>query len=95
MGAGDALLLKVNQVRTLTEALDAAYRAFRHRYGVQVSERSGQTEDKWLADMVVALNAGQIKTGAAVGARELPSTTSFSELKRNSVTWLGTLEGPS
>lgn len=64
MGAADALLWKVNQVGTLTEALDAAYCAFRHGYGVQVSERSGQTEDTWLADMVVALNSGQIKTGA-------------------------------
>lgn len=64
LGAGNALLWKVNQVGTLTEALDAAYCAFRHGYGVQVSERSGQTEDTWLADMAVALNAGQIKTGA-------------------------------
>jgi enolase len=64
MGAADTLLWKVNQVGTLTEALDAAYCAFRHGYGVQVSERSGQTEDTWLADMAVALNAGQIKTGA-------------------------------
>ncbi len=64
MGAADALLWKVNQVGTMTEALDAAYCAFRHGYGVQVSERSGQTEDTWLADLTVALNAGQIKTGA-------------------------------
>ncbi len=64
MGAANALLWKVNQVGTLSEALDAAYCAFRHGYGVQVSERSGQTEDTWLADMSVALNAGQIKTGA-------------------------------
>jgi len=64
MGAANALLWKVNQVGTLTEALDAAYCAFRHGYGVQVSERSGQTEDSWLADLTVALNAGQIKTGA-------------------------------
>lgn len=64
MGAADALLWKVNQVGTLTEALDAANLAFRYGYSVQVSERSGQTEDTWLADMVVALNSGQIKTGA-------------------------------
>jgi len=64
MGAANALLWKVNQIGTLTEALDAAYYAFRHGYGVQVSERSGQTEDAWLADMTVGLNAGQIKTGA-------------------------------
>jgi len=64
MGAANALLWKVNQIGTLTEALDAAYCAFGHGYGVQVSERSGQTEDTWLADMAVGLNAGQIKTGA-------------------------------
>ena len=64
MGAANALLWKVNQIGTLTEALDAAYCAFGYGYGVQVSERSGQTEDTWLADMAVGLNAGQIKTGA-------------------------------
>ncbi len=64
MGAANALLWKVNQIGTLTEALDAAYYAFRYGYGVQVSERSGQTEDTWLADMAVGLNAGQVKTGA-------------------------------
>jgi len=64
MGAANAMLWKVNQVGTLTEALDAASYAYRHGYGVQVSERSGQTEDTWLADMAVGLNAGQIKTGA-------------------------------
>lgn len=64
IGAANALLWKVNQVGTLTEALDAAYRAFRNGYAVQASERSGQTEDPWLADLTVALGTGQIKTGA-------------------------------
>jgi enolase len=64
IGAANALLWKVNQIGTLSEALDAAEFAYKHGYGVQVSERSGQTEDTWLADMAVALNAGQIKTGA-------------------------------
>jgi enolase len=64
MKAANALLWKVNQVGTLSEALDAADLAYRHGYGVQVSERSGQTEDTWLADLTVGLNAGQIKTGA-------------------------------
>ncbi len=63
VGAGNALLWKVNQVGTLTEALDVAQLAFKNGYGVQVSERSGQTEDTWLSDMAVALNCGQIKTG--------------------------------
>lgn len=64
IGAANALLWKVNQIGTLSEALDAAAYAYKNRYRVQVSERSGQTEDTWLADMAVALNAGQIKTGA-------------------------------
>jgi enolase len=64
MKAANALLWKVNQIGTLSEALDAADLAYRHGYGVQVSERSGQTEDTWLADLTVGLNAGQIKTGA-------------------------------
>ena len=64
--AANALLWKVNQIGTLTEALDAAALAFRNGYGVQVSERSGETEDPIIADFVVGLNAGQIKTGAPV-----------------------------
>ncbi len=68
-GAANALLLKVNQIGSLSEALDAAQFAFRNSYGVQVSERSGQTEDTWLADLTVGLNAGQIKTGVARAER--------------------------
>jgi len=68
-GSANALLLKVNQIGTLSEALDAAQFAFRNSYGVQVSERSGQTEDTWLADLTVGLNAGQIKTGVARAER--------------------------
>jgi enolase len=64
MGAANAVLWKINQVGTLTEALDVAELAYRHGYGVQVSERSGETEDPIIADFTVALNAGQIKTGA-------------------------------
>lgn len=69
MGAANAVLLKVNQAGTLSEALDTAELAFRNRYGVQVSERSGQTEDTWLADLAVGLNAGQIKTGTTRSER--------------------------
>ncbi|NJE76623.1 phosphopyruvate hydratase [Thermococcus sp. ES12] len=64
MGAANALLLKVNQIGTLSEAIDAAYTAFRAGYGVVVSHRSGETEDSTIADLAVAINAGQIKTGA-------------------------------
>jgi enolase len=65
-GAANALLFKVNQIGTLSEALDAAEYAYRHNYGVQVSERSGETEDPIISDLVVALNSGQIKTGMPV-----------------------------
>jgi enolase len=64
--AANALLLKVNQVGTLSETLEVAEFAYRHNYGVQVSERSGETEDPFIADLAVALNSGQIKTGAPV-----------------------------
>lgn len=63
-GACNCLLLKVNQIGTLTEALDAAFLAVRHGYGVMVSHRSGETEDDFIADLSVALSCGQIKTGA-------------------------------
>jgi len=66
MKAANSLLWKVNQIGTLSEALDAASLAFRNGYSVVVSERSGETEDSIIADLVVGLNAGQIKTGAPV-----------------------------
>ncbi len=65
-GAANAMLFKVNQIGSLSEALDAAEYAFRHNYGVQVSERSGETEDPIISDLVVALNGGQIKTGMPI-----------------------------
>lgn len=69
MKAANAILLKVNQAGTLTEALDVADLALRSGYNVVVSERSGQSEDTWLADLVVGINAGQIKTGVTRGER--------------------------
>jgi enolase len=68
-GAANALLWKVNQVGTVTEATEAARLATRNGYAVQVSERSGQTPDTWLADLAVGLDAGQIKTGVTRGER--------------------------
>ena len=65
-GAANAMLFKVNQIGTLSEALDAAEFAYRNGYGVQVSERSGETEDPLISDLAVALNAGQIKTGMPI-----------------------------
>lgn len=68
-GAANALLLKVNQVGTVTEAREAAAAATERGYAVQVSERSGQTPDTWLADAAVALGTGQVKTGVSRGER--------------------------
>jgi enolase len=62
--AATAILIKVNQIGTLTETLDVMQSAARHGYGVVVSHRSGETEDTTIADLAVALDAGQIKTGA-------------------------------
>ena len=63
-GVANAILIKVNQIGTLTETLDAIQMANRAGYTAVVSHRSGETEDTTIADISVALNAGQIKTGA-------------------------------
>jgi len=59
-----AILIKVNQIGTLTETLDVIDLAVRNSYGVMISHRSGETEDTTIADLAVATNAGQIKSGA-------------------------------
>lgn len=64
VGAANTLLLKLNQIGTVSEAFDAASLAFRHGYAVVVSHRSGETEDTTIADVSVALNSEFIKTGA-------------------------------
>ncbi len=63
-GVGNALLVKVNQIGTLSETLDAVEIALRAGYGAVFSHRSGETEDATIADLAVATNAGQIKTGS-------------------------------
>ncbi len=63
-GVGNAILVKVNQIGTLTETLDAIELAHRSGYAAVISHRSGETEDATIADLAVATNAGQIKTGA-------------------------------
>ncbi|OAB87641.1 enolase [Janibacter melonis] len=63
-GAGNALLVKVNQIGTLTETFDAVALAHRSGYRCMMSHRSGETEDVTIADLAVATNCGQIKTGA-------------------------------
>ena len=63
-GAGNSLLVKVNQIGTLTETLDAVNMAQSNNYTTMISHRSGETEDTTIADLAVAVNAGQVKTGA-------------------------------
>lgn len=63
-GVANSILIKVNQIGTLTETLDAVAMANRAGYTAIISHRSGETEDTTIADLAVALNAGQIKSGA-------------------------------
>lgn len=63
-GAANSILVKVNQIGTLSETLDAVELAQRHAYTAVMSHRSGETEDATIADLAVAVNCGQIKTGS-------------------------------
>lgn len=79
LGVGNAILVKVNQIGTLSETLHTMELAERSSYGAMVSHRSGETEDSFIAHLVVATNAGQIKTGApARGER----TAKYNQLLR-------------
>jgi enolase len=69
--ACNALLLKVNQIGSITEAIEAANMSMRAGWGVMVSHRSGETEDSFIADLVVGLRTGQIKTGAPCRSERL------------------------
>ena len=65
LGCGNSILIKVNQIGTLTETLDTIQMAHRAGFTTVISHRSGETEDSTIADLAVAVNAGQIKTGSA------------------------------
>uniref|UniRef100_A0A915D8D6 phosphopyruvate hydratase n=1 Tax=Ditylenchus dipsaci TaxID=166011 RepID=A0A915D8D6_9BILA len=69
--ACNCLLLKVNQIGTVSESIEAANLARKHGWGVMVSHRSGETEDTFIADLVVGLSTGQIKTGAPCRSERL------------------------
>jgi enolase len=69
--ACNALLLKVNQIGSLTESIEAAEKSKNEGWGVMVSHRSGETEDNFIADLVVGLGTGQIKTGAPCRSERL------------------------
>ena len=79
LNAGNAVLIKVNQIGTLTEALDAIEMAQCAGYHTVISHRSGETEDAFIADLAVAVNAGQIKTGAPCRAER---TAKYNRLLR-------------
>lgn len=69
--ACNGLLLKVNQIGTVTESITAAKLSMKNGWGVMVSHRSGETEDTFIADLVVGLKCGQIKTGAPCRSERL------------------------
>lgn len=79
LNAGNAVLIKVNQIGTLTEALDAIEMAKNSGYRTIISHRSGETEDAFIADLAVAVNAGQIKTGAPCRGER---TSKYNQLLR-------------
>src|SRR5215813_6725820 len=78
-GIANAVLVKVNQVGTLTETLQAIELAKRAGYGTVISHRSGETEDTFIADLAVAVNAGQIKTGSLARSER---TAKYNQLLR-------------
>jgi enolase len=78
-GLANAVLIKVNQVGTLTETLEAIELAKRAGYGTVISHRSGETEDTFVADLAVAVNAGQIKTGSLARSER---TAKYNQLLR-------------
>merc|ERR1719235_1998029 len=71
LSACNALLCKVNQIGSITEAIEASNMAMRAGWGVMVSHRSGETEDSFIADLVVGLRTGEIKTGAPCRSERL------------------------
>jgi enolase len=78
-GIANAVLVKVNQVGTLTETMEAVELAKRAGYGTIISHRSGETEDTFIADLAVAVNAGQIKTGSVARSER---TAKYNQLLR-------------
>ena len=79
MGAGNAILIKLNQIGTLTEAFDAIHMAHKAGYRTIISHRSGETSEDMIADLAVACGSGQIKTGAPCRAER---TAKYNQLLR-------------
>lgn len=82
LGVSNSILIKLNQIGTLTETLDAIYMAQRAGYTAVVSHRSGETEDTTIADLAVAVNAGQIKTGAPSRSERVAKYNRLLQIER-------------
>ena len=78
-GVANSILIKVNQIGTLTETMEAIEMAHKSGYSCMISHRSGETEDSFIADLAVATNAGQIKTGAPCRSER---TAKYNQLLR-------------
>ncbi len=83
LGAGNAILVKVNQIGTLTESFEAIEMAKRAGFGTIISHRSGETEDSIIADIAVAVNAGQIKTGAPCRSDRVAKYNQLLRIEQN------------
>ena len=83
LGVGNSILVKVNQIGTLTEAFEAMELAKRAGYTCVVSHRSGETEDSIIADIAVAVNAGQIKTGAPARSERVAKYNQLLRIEEN------------
>ena len=81
-GCGNSILIKLNQIGSVSETLDAIKMAHKAGYTAIASHRSGETEDTTIADLAVALNTCQIKTGAPSRSERVPNTTSCCGLRR-------------
>ena len=88
--AANALLVKVNQIGTLSETLDAVDLAHRNGFRCMMSHRSGETEDTTIADLAVATNCGQIKTGAPARSERVAKYNQLLRIESSSTTPRGT-----
>lgn len=79
---GNAILIKLNQIGTLSETLETIRLAQAHGYGVIISHRSGETEDTFIADLAVAVNAGQIKTGSLCRSERVAKYNRLMEIEK-------------
>src|SRR6185312_2353823 len=97
-GVANSILVKVNQIGTLTETIEAVQLAYRNGYTAVMSHRSGETEDTTIADLAVALGTGQIKTGSASRTDRICKYNQLlriEEVLGDSAVYGGTIKGGS